>query len=109
MWKLFWTNIKSVLAYSPLILSDTDKPEDVSLHRYMAAFLGGNLVILAYLLFFIYPQVLNYSATGVVYGSLATLLGTYVLANIGKRYIKMQEDATACKKEEGKLYGKSNN
>jgi hypothetical protein len=102
MLKLFWENLKGVLAYLPLILSESDKPEDVSLHRYMAVFLGVNIVIMAYLLFFVYPQVLAQSATGVVFGSLATLLGTYVVANIGKRYIKMQEDATACKKEEGK-------
>ena len=99
MWKLFRENLKAVLAYAPLILSESDDPKDVSLHRYMAAFLGINLIIIAYLLFFVFPMVLTYSATGVIFGSLATLLGTYVIANIGKRYIKMKENATECEKE----------
>lgn len=91
MLSIFWKNLKEVLAYSPLVLSETDDPKDVSIHRYMAAFLVINLVIMAYLLFFISPQVLSYSTTGTIFGALSALLGTYVVANIGKRYIKLQE------------------
>ena len=92
----FWKNLKEIFAYSPLILSDTEDPKDVSMHRFMAIFLVVNLVVMAYLLFFIFPQVLTYGATGTIFGALSALLGTYVVANIGKRYIKLQE----VKKEE---------
>lgn len=91
MMSIFWKNLKEILAYSPLILSETEDPKDVSMHRFMAIFLMVNLVLMAYLLFFIFPQVLTYGTTGTVFGALSALLGTYVVANIGKRYIKLQE------------------
>ena len=96
MMSIFWKNLKEILAYSPLILSESDDPKEISMHRCMAAFLVINLVIMAYLLFFIFPQVLSYSTTGTIFGALAALLGTYVVANIGKRYIRLQE---SCIKE----------
>ena len=69
---MFWKNIKDLLANSPLILSDTYDPQDISMNRVITLLLVINVILLAW---YMVAHLETVDKIVVIWDKLLTLLG----------------------------------
>jgi len=94
---LFFTNLKNIICYLPLILSDSTDAKDISFTRVLIAFLTVLLIILAYHIVYKAPQYID-QLMPYITDIIKTILAL-VVANITKRVVAVVE--TRLSKKEG--------
>lgn len=94
---MFWANLKEILKNSPLVLSDTYDPKDVSQNR-LAFFILFLFVISTPLLLLWLAPHLSEKFVPYWQGSSA-LLGGQMFANIGKKAITAYQEMKGSEKQ----------
>jgi hypothetical protein len=82
---MFWTNLKGIIDNLPLMLSDSTDVSDISFVR-----VSGFVILIVLIISPIY--MMNFKSELVTqflpyWQGLATLFGTAIIANVGKKYI----------------------